>query len=314
MKNVTRVLAILMALAMLLTCTAMAEGKTIGTVVLDGTNPHCTLFEEGFRSVVEGKYGDKAVVLDALGDPETLINCISDLMSQQVDGIVLEACDAEAPITILKEVKNLMGIPVAAADMYLTTTEEDGLVISQTISENYEAGIAVAEDLIKRVGDEETNVCILEMKQNSSGMLRIQGFLDTIAGHDNIKIIEQSQPSQDSVEAKLELAEVWVQKYDDIDAIFCYHDVASLTCVQALKAAGRLDGVLIYGVDGSPDAMIAIKNGEMTGTSKQQPDQMAIHSAEDVYTILNGGTIEHDWEVYIPTVFVDASNVDEYLG
>lgn len=314
MKNATRILTIIMALSMLLTGFALAEGKTIGTVVLDGTNPHCTLFEKGFRSIVEDKYGDKAIVLDALGDPETLINCISDLMSQQVDGIVLEACDAEAPITILKEVKNLMGIPVAAADMYLTTAEDDGLVISQTISENYEAGVAVAEDLINRVGDTETNVCILEMKQNSSGMLRIQGFVDTIAGHNNIKIIEQSQPSEDSVEAKLELAEVWVQKYEDIDAIFCYHDVAALTCAQALKAAGRLDGVLIYGVDGSPDAMISIKNGEMTGTSKQQPDQMAIHSAEDVYTILNGGAIDHDWEVYIPTVFVDASNVDEYLS
>ena len=115
------------------------------------------------------------------------------------------------------------------------------------------------------------------------------------------------------MEAKLALAEVWVQKYDDIDAIFCYHDVASLTAVQALKAAGRLEGVLIYGVDGSPDAMISIKNGEMTGTSKQQPDQMAIHSAEDVYTILAGGTLEHEWEVYIPTVFVDATNVDQYL-
>lgn len=298
---------------MLTVTVAFAEGRTIGTVILDGTNPHCTLFEKGFRSIVEDKYGDKAVVLDALGDPETLINSISDLMSQQVDGIVLEACDAEAPIAILKEVKNLMGIPVAAADMYLATTEEEGLVISQTVSQNYEAGVAVAEDLLKRVGTKDTNVCILEMKQNSSGMMRIQGFLDTIKGHDNIIIIEQSQPSEDSVEAKLALAEIWVQKHENIDAVFCYHDVASLTVVQALKAAGRLDGVLIYGVDGSPDAMLAIKKGEMTGTSKQQPDQMAIHSAEDVYTVLNGGTIEHEWEVYIPTVFVDASNVDQYL-
>ena len=40
---------------------------------------------------------------------------------------------------------------------------------------------------------------------------------------------------------------------------------------------------------------------------------MAISSAEDVYTVLNGGTIDHEWEVYIPTIFVDASNVDEYL-
>lgn len=313
MKKLTCILTTLVILAIALSTAAIAEGRTIGAVVLDGTNPHCTLFEEGFRSIVEEKYGDKAVVLDATGDPETLINCLSDLMSQQVDGIVLEACDAEAPIAILKEIKNMMGIPVAAADMYLQTTEDEGLVLSQTVSQNYEAGVAIGEDLIKRANGEEMNICVLEMKQNSSGMQRVQGFLDTIAGHDNLKVIEESQPSEDSVEAKLALCEVWVQKYDDIDVVFAYHDVASLTAVQALKAAGRLEGTLIYGVDGSPDAMTAIKNGEMTGTSKQQPDQMAIHSAEDVYTILNGGNIEHDWEVYIPTVFVDASNVDEYI-
>lgn len=289
-----------------------SEQLTIGCIVLNGTDPHCALFEEGFRKTVEDEHGDIAVVLDAEGSAETLINCITDLMSQQVDGIVLESCDDEAPLSILKEVK-AAGIPVAASDLYLNTTQEDDLVLSQTISQNYEAGVTIAEDLIERANGEEINLLIMEVKQNSSGVMRIEGLVDTLEGHDNIKILERSQPSEDTVESKLELADTWMQKYDDIDAIFTFQDIASLACVQALKAADRLEGTLVYGVNGAPDALQAIKNGEMTATAKQQPDLMAKLSAEDVYSAIAGKEIDHDWEVYVPTILVDKTNVDEYL-
>ena len=38
------------------------EKRTIGCVIISGTNPHCQIFEEGFRSVEE-ENGDEAVVL-----------------------------------------------------------------------------------------------------------------------------------------------------------------------------------------------------------------------------------------------------------
>lgn len=283
---------------------------TMGCVIIDSTNPHCAAFGDAFVETVEAR-GDTAILLDAGGSAETMINCLSDLKSKGVDGIVLESTDATAPLSILQEIKDA-GIVVAASDLYLETTEEDDLVISQTVSKNYEAGVACAEALIEKAGDAETNVLVLEKQQDTSAMQRVQGFLDTIEGHDNIVLLEEGQAIEDTVEAKLELAEVWVQKYDKIDAVFCYQDVSALACIQALKAANRLDGVLVYGVDGTPDAIAAVASGEMEGTAKQQPEQLAIASTEDVYTYLETGKIDHDWNSYVDVVYVDASNVAEY--
>lgn len=287
------------------------EGRyTLGSVIIDSTNPHCAAFGDAFVETVEAR-GDTAVLLDAGGSAETMINCLSDLKARGVDGIVLEATDATAPLNILKEIKEA-GIVVGASDLYLETTEEDGLVISQTVSKNYEAGVACAEALIRKVGDAETNVLVLEKQQDPSGMQRVEGFLDTIAGHDNIILLEEGQAVEDTVEAKLELAEVWVQKYDKIDAIFCYQDVSALACIQALKAANRLEGVLVYGVDGTPEAMAAIAAGEMEGTSKQQPDQLAIATTKDVYAYLENGKIDHAWNSYVDVVYVDETNVADF--
>ena len=50
----------------------------------------------------------------------------------------------------------------------------------------------------------------------------------------------------------------------------------------------------------------------MAGTAKQQPDQLAIAATEDVYTYLEKGSIDHDWNSYVDVVYVDASNVEDY--
>ncbi len=55
------------------------------------------------------------------------------------------------------------------------------------------------------------------------------------------------------------------------------------------------------------------QKGAMTGTAKQQPDELARIATEDVYTVLNGGKIDHPWLTRVPVLYVDAKNVDKYI-
>ena len=43
---------------------------------------------------------------------------------------------------------------------------------------------------------------------------RVQGFLDTIAEHDNITVLEGTQPTPVTQEAEMAVAESWAAKYD----------------------------------------------------------------------------------------------------
>jgi len=288
--------------------------RTIGCIIINDSNPHCLIFAESFKKVVEAR-GDKAVVLPANDDPELLLKCMSDLITQGVDGIVLESPNATAPVQIIKEAAD-KGIVIAAADVLIAIEESEGLLVSQTVSDNYGAGVLCGEDFVKRVEGREATVCHIIYEENQAVSERLQGFLDTVAKHDNIKVLEGQQPVPVTQEAEMAIAEAWAQKYDQIDGIFGGGDPIALAFMRGIEAAGKTvgpDGTMIYGVDGAQDAYASIKEGKMVGTAKQQPEELARIATEDVYTVLDGGTIDHDWLTQVPVLYVDASNVDQYI-
>lgn len=291
-----------------------AGQRTIGCVIINDANPHCLVFADAFRKSVESK-GDRAVVLPANDDPELLLRSLSDLVTQDVDGIVLESPNATAPVQILREAA-ARGIVIAAADVLIAIDEGAGVLVSQTVSDNYGAGVLCADDFIKRVNGRDAYVCHIIYDENQAVTERVTGFLDTIAKHNNIKVLEGQQPVPVTQEAEMAIAEAWYQKYGQIDAIFGGGDPIAIAFMRGILSAGGktgAGGTLIYGVDGAQDAYAEIVKGTMTGTAKQQPDELARLATEDVYTVLNGGKIDHPWLTRVPVLYVDASNVDQYI-
>lgn len=288
---------------------------TIGCVIINDANTHCIAFADKFREIVEGR-GDEAIVLAANDDSETLLKCIDDLIAAGVDGIVMESPNATAPVEALREAaKN--GIVISAADVLLDIDESEGVLVSQTVSDNYGAGVLCANDLIARLDGKEAGVCYMIYEENEAVTTRVQGFLDTIAGHDNIKVLEGTQPTPVTQEAEMAVAEAWASKYDtQITAVFGGGGPISIAFMRGLESAGMTcsaeNGIYIYGVDGSQDEYACILDGDYTGTARQQPDELARIATEDVYTVLAGGTIAHDWLTYVDVIYVDKTNVNEY--
>ena len=141
-------------------------------------NTHCIAFADKFKEIVEGK-GDKAMVLAANDDPETLLQCIDDLVAAGVDGIVMESPNATAPVEALREAAE-KGIVISAADVLLDIEESEGVLVSQTVSDNYGAGVLCANDLIERLDGKEGTVCHIIYEENEAVTTRVKGFLDTI--------------------------------------------------------------------------------------------------------------------------------------
>lgn len=288
---------------------------TIGCIIINDANTHCIAFADKFKEIVEGR-GDEAIVLAANDDSETLLKCMDDLIAAGVDGIVIESPNATAPVEALREAAS-NGIVIAAADVLLDIDESEGVLVSQTVSDNYGAGVLCANDLIARLDGKEAGICYMIYEENEAVTTRVQGFLDTIAGHDNITVLEGTQPTPVTQEAEMAVAEAWAAKYDtQITAVFGGGGPISIAFMRGLEAAGLTcsadDGIYIYGVDGSQDEYACILDGDYTGTARQQPDELARIATEDVYTVLAGGTIDHDWLTYVDVVYVDKKNVNEY--
>lgn len=286
---------------------------TIGIVVFASTA------QSSQKQVADAKracdeYGAKLIDLYAEGDKEEMLNCISQLIEADVDAIIMQPVSLPG-MGILEEIQ-AAGILCCIFDHDLTGSgyDETGLVVSNWTSNNKMAGELAAADMLKRAGDKKVNCLVMNDPTGSSvGVARCEGFIEAIEANDNLELLENNATLKDDIAQELALAESWVEKYDDIGGFFCFHDNGAMAMVQALKAANRLEGTYVYGVDGNAEALESIKIGELTGTVVQQSGLMAYNSCIDIFNVLAGKEIGHDFTSYLDVILVTEDNIGDYL-
>jgi ribose transport system substrate-binding protein len=97
----------------------------------------------------------------------------------------------------------------------------------------------------------------------------------------------------------------------DIVAVFGAWDPGALSGVAAVKQRGMLDKIKVYGFDGLTIALKSIKDGELTGTIKQDNKQMAQVIVRTLVSQIQEKT--GYTKLLIDGFVIDKSNVDQYL-
>ena len=101
-----------------------------------------------------------------------------------------------------------------------------------------------------------------------------------------------------------------IQANPKIDVVMGLNDPTAMGALAALQSAKRQNGVLIYGVDGAPDAKKLIKEGKMTATAAQSPKTIDKTAADIAYKLLAGKSVEK--LILVPVFLIDKTNVDKY--
>ena len=282
-------------------------GRTIGLILISGINSHCQELETAVRAATDAA-GDKLVVLDSQFDTAREVQNIEDLITQKVDGIVLEVTGFDTSQGALQAAIDA-GIPVAANDQKV---KDPSLVISQTVSDNIMAGQLCAQDLVSKMG-ETGEVLVITIPGMTATEERTQGFVDEISKYPGITIVGEGN-GEGLIDKAAAVTENLLQAHPDVKGVFGANDPCALGALSAFESAGKLDGVYIYGVDGSPEAQQFIKDGKMAGSVKQKPYDLGKYSVEDLYTVLNGGTIdESDKMRLVDVTLINSDNVSEFL-
>ena len=133
--------------------------------------------------------------------------------------------------------------------------------------------------------------------------------MDTIEGHDGYRIID-SADTEGQIERSLPKVEDIVEKHDDIDVIMALNDPAAMGALAALDSKNYNRDVLVYGVDGSPEAKKLIEEGLMTGTSAQFPKQMADTAIEAAYQLMEGKAIPKTKEISVE--MITKTNISQF--
>lgn len=273
-----------------------------GYTCMTMNNPFFQVLEESIRDEVE-ENGDKMITMDPQLDVSLQINQIEDLISQGIDAIFLNPVDWEGirPALVMLEEAD---IPIINFD---AEVKDFDYVTAYVGSDNKNAGYVAGLDMVERL-PEGGKISILDSPTINSINDRIEGFMEAIEGHP-FEIVSQ-QNGEHTLELALEITEDVLISNPDIVAIMGGNDPMALGALAASKAANKQD-VIIYGVDGSPEAKAEIAEGsQLVGTGAQSPIQIGEQSAEVAYKILNG----EDFEKRIPveTFLISDDNVDEY--
>lgn len=107
-----------------------------------------------------------------------------------------------------------------------------------------------------------------------------------------------------------DLAEVWLDSYPNIKAIMCNNDGMALGIWPILEAKNRTD-ILLYGHDGTPTTLKAIKDGKMAATAKVDIEKMIDALYDSIEANDKGESV--DSIQYIDPILVTKDNVDQYL-
>jgi ribose transport system substrate-binding protein len=277
-------------------------GKKFGATYMTLNNPFFIALNDGIKAVVE-KNGDKLITLDPALDQAKQIAQIEDLIAQKVDAIFLNPVDWKGVRPALESAKRA-GIPVVNVDAPVFDTD---LVATVVASDNYKAGVLVAQDVMKRL--KTANVVLLEHPTAKSAIDRTQSFVDTVKSNPAYKIVAR-QSSNGQLEQAMPVMENIIQANPKIDVVMGLNDPTAMGALAALRSANRENGVLIYGVDGAPDAKKMIKEGKMTATAAQSPKGIGKIAAESVYKILSKQKVER--LILVPVFLIDKTNVDNY--
>ena len=295
-----KILVIALALVMIMSCTALAEGNKIGYTCMDGTNPFFVTLEASIREVVEA-HGDQLISLDPQNSNEKQIAQIEDMISRGVVAMFVNPVDRDGIIPGLDALK-AAGIPMFGFD---TEVADMSYLVTYAGSDNYNAGYVCGLDLCEKL-PEGGPIIVLDSPTMQSVVDRTDGFLAAIEGK-GFEVVSQIDCMGNQEQGNLNGTDA-LTAHPDAVAIFGGNDPTALGAYAAAEAAGS--SALIYGVDGSPDIKALIAEGKVTGTGAQSPLSIGKTIAEVYYKWVAGEEVEARYP--INTFMINADNVAEF--
>ncbi|MGZ5183844.1 MAG: ABC transporter substrate-binding protein [Caldimonas sp.] len=259
--------AVLLALCSTICEPALAQARPlrVGISSPEANNPFHIALSRSIVETLKARQID-AILLSANADVNEQINNLDDLVAAKVDAILVAPLNEEGPAQAVQRARNA-GIPVF---MYARTlsSKHAGLWLSFVGMD----GVAVGADKGRWLVDHARpgKVAMLTGPAGAAPMIeQEQGFRRAIepAG---FKVV-YAQPSVQTRESGIKLAEDALVAHRDLVAIYASNDDLALGAAQAVKAAGLKGKVAVLGLNGSPTALAALHNGDLAATVYLNP-------------------------------------------
>ncbi len=264
---------------------ADAKPVIIGITLMTYNNPFFSVIKSVARKTAEAK-GFQFRENDAQFDANKQAAAIEDFLAQGVNAILLNPVDSAA-IAKSVEKANQKGVPVITVDV----NADGGKIASFVASDNTKLGVLTGEYIAKRLNGKGT-VALLTHPTVTSGKNREEGLKGVLSNYPDIKIVAE-QATRGERLTSVTVTENILTRSPKLDCIWAINDPTALGAIQAVKQAKREGKIFVVAIDGSPEAVEAIKQGgAFAASAAQYPQKMAVAAVEQAIRALHGEKLE----------------------
>jgi ribose transport system substrate-binding protein len=227
------------------------------------------------------------------------ITVVEDFISRGVDGIVLAPLDDRALMRPVRDATREK-IPVVIIDSALQGKD----YISFVATDNYLGGVLAG----KRMGEllqGRGNIFMIRYQAGSASTTKREaGFLDTMQQEfPEVHFLVKDQYAGSTTETAYQMAENLLNRFPDVDGIFCPNESSTFGTLRALQEAGKAGKIVFVGFDSSPKLVQGLRDSHIQGLVLQDPVKMGYLGVRQMVLHLKGQPVENriDTGVYMVT-------------
>jgi ABC-type sugar transport system substrate-binding protein len=285
--------------------------RPIGVLLKNVSNPFWDAAEEGAKDGAKAA-GVDVYVLSAQSDADVgpQLDICNTMLERKTDALVVAAVNPTGLLPCLLQATK-RGIPILDIDSNLLqdVAEKAGVKVANSIgSDNVQAGAEGAKYMATKI--QKGKVLLLEGAPGTlTAIDRAAGFkgeLPKVAP--GLQIVASLTGNWERDKAANVTNDVLTAN-PDLVAIFASNDQMGLGAVEAARAAGR-PNLVIVAVDGIPDAVAAIKEGRLAASVAQLPYLFGYRGVEMAKAILDGQSFQ-PWKQPVPLVVLDKAMLEK---
>ncbi len=285
------------------------EGGLITIIVNDPANPYWFTEGEVARATAE-ELGYTATVAAHTGDTNTESTLIDTAITNQSVAIILDPANADGSVGAVKKAVDA-GIPVILVNAEIN---QEGLAKAQLVSNNAQGAAIGAQQWVESVGDKGKYVELFGNPADNNAATRSNGYETVLTQYPDLAKSAQEVANWDRTQGYQKMQSM-LQANPDIVGVISGNDEMALGAIAALKEAGKLGQVKVGGFDGSPDAVAAVKSGEMQYTVLQPVAVFAAEAVKQADSVIKTGKTGAETEKQLfDCVLITKDNVDKYTA
>jgi len=254
---------------------AEAAGIKIGISMRTQDAPYYAALQAAVEKEAKA-LGATTIAADANNDMLKQISDVEDMLSQNINVLVMDPRDAKGLVGVTKEAAS-QHIPVIIVD---SSIDPSAPVLTTIQSNNAENGRLIGDWLVGQVKGRDLHIALLSGDQgNVVGEARRDGVMEGILeaqlrqlGHAGFTVVGQGWGNW-TQEGGVKAMEDLLTAHSDINAVLAENDSMALGAMRAIADAGKADkNILVFAAaDGQKEAVKLIQDGKYGATGLNDP-------------------------------------------